>query len=243
MSKINEYKPCCLKKEIFKKGSKIDIICRFIFYYMIIVGIAIVFYTRLVPYNKYVLSDVINLFVWGTYIMAPIVLIWTYDSWKEQHNKTISSEMLKDTIINLIRIKAELYCQIDWLPYYLEESYQTQNKNIHILSKREIRVCEILDKLKYHFDIVEIIVSTETYEIKYKQQITDLLKKTNDFIDIFDVIEMRQKNVKDEKNTGYTKEKYEKFCQDLINKHDWNDILITHLENIINELRSEMEAK
>lgn len=242
MSEINKYKPCCLKNKIFEKGSKIDIICRFISYYMIIVGVAIVFYTLLVPYDKYTPSDVINLFVWGTYIMAPMVIIWTYDSWKEQHNKAISSEMLKDTVNKLIINRYQLFHQIYWFKDYFSATYKQQHESINLFKENYIILCRLHDELAVNLSTTKFILYKDLFENKYEKYIGEFIKLNFGFIECISRMEDIMQSIPNSMNETKYKEHCDFFICDVY-QNNQVFYVIEYLENIIHELKSEMEAK
>lgn len=243
MSKINGHKPCCLKNKIVEKGSKIDIICRFISYYMIIVGIAIVFYTLLVPDDKHTPSDVINIFIWGTYIMAPMILIWTYDSWKEQHNKEISSEMLKDTIDKLLINRHQLFKQMSWFKHHFSTDCIQQSDNRELFEEQLNILLKVEDELMVNLSTIKFILEKELYENKYQKDIGEFRKLLES--DIIDPI-FETKYIILYPAIHMEKIDYKKHCASLIDnfyKNNQEFYVIEYLENIIYKLKSEMEAR
>ncbi len=94
-------------------------------------------------------SDIINIFIWATYLIAPVVAIWVYSDWKDPYtlNKKIDLiHELEDQILNLEVAARDLdKLTQDYINNRIKNYYELQFKrneftrktaNLDILSRR-----------------------------------------------------------------------------------------------------------
>lgn len=115
-------------------------------------------------------SDIINIFIWATYLLAPIVAIWVYSDWKDPYKLNKKIEIIDDIeaqILSLETCSRELNKIIN---EYLEKNSTTKSDiqlkyneftrkmaNVDILSRQILMNEEFmdlskdLDKFNYYF--------------------------------------------------------------------------------------------
>ncbi|KJV37904.1 hypothetical protein [Acinetobacter brisouii] len=64
-------------------------------------------------------SDIINIFIWATYLIAPIVAIWVFSNWKVEFREREKYKVLTDLEENLVNIEDSFvvldnYVKISW---------------------------------------------------------------------------------------------------------------------------------
>lgn len=128
-----------------KISKKLKYLIIFSVFYFFIISFGLNIYHALK--GEWVSGDVINIFVLGTYIVAPLVVIWAYSDWRSVHNKqvekdlSVSSYNKMDEVINLIHgmkfslreMKNVIFDEINVENFKIVEDHYFLLKGKHIL--------------------------------------------------------------------------------------------------------------
>lgn len=153
----------------FKLNNKVKYVVIFSILYALIVSCGLNIYYALK--GEWIPGDVINIFVLGTYIIAPLVVIWAYSDWRSVHNKqvekdlSVSSYNKMDEVINLIhginfslrKLKDAFFDEIDVVNFKIVED------NYFLLKEKHIFLISSLDLIDY----LSIEIDKERITIDY----------------------------------------------------------------------------
>lgn len=182
------------KNKYFHSKNKRDVekyrnVILFLFVYVSICFVGISFYqwngNEWSEKNK---GDIINIFIWATYLIAPIVAVWVYSDWREPHklNKKIDlTHEVEDQILNL-EVAARNLDKLtqDYIDKKITNYYELQfnrneftrkTANLNILSRRleltpELKaLSQDVNSLNYYFvnysffsrDFIDILKNKE----------------------------------------------------------------------------------
>ncbi|MEN3978472.1 hypothetical protein [Acinetobacter sp. CWB-B33] len=115
-------------------------------------------------------SDIINIFVWATYLLAPIVAIWVYSDWKDPYKLNKKVKIIDDIEAQILGLETCSRQLNEIINEYLEKNSSNKSEiqlkyneftrkmaNIDILSRQILMNEELmdlskdLDKFNYYF--------------------------------------------------------------------------------------------
>ncbi|KAB1860002.1 hypothetical protein F4W09_02465 [Acinetobacter tandoii] len=153
-------------------------------------------------------GDIINIFIWATYLIAPLVVIWAFSDWRNVHNKqvekdlSISSYNKMDEVVDLIhgiyfslrRLKNARFDEIDIVNFKIVEDNCALLKEKHTLLISSLNLTGYLsveiEGEKKEIDFLSEIYSTEfhKYTKNSKNLMEEIRKKYNRMRDDEDFI-------------------------------------------------------
>ncbi|RKG49593.1 hypothetical protein D7V64_13635 [Acinetobacter cumulans] len=99
----------------FKLSKKIKYIIIFSIFYVFIVSCGLnIYYALKRDWNS---GDVINIFVLGTYIVAPLVVIWAYIDWKSPKQYELEKEYAEKLLENINEVYFYMFERVNKLNY------------------------------------------------------------------------------------------------------------------------------
>ncbi|WP_143222490.1 hypothetical protein [Acinetobacter terrae] len=185
-------------------------------------------------WNKNNKADIINIFIWATYLITPIVAIWVFSDWRIQKKYEVN----KDTCLNLLTVILELEnCLEELMAITTEFRYLKNGDELNFFGRKcdelSLRFYDLINKLKsnnnLHHGLVRGFKGDKIITLEMLNKIDSFFQSLCDMVfDINDnyISGIKLKNIADE------------FLKDTIKAVGENQILYRDSFSPIKELLS-----
>lgn len=180
-------------------------------------------------------GDIINIFIWATYLITPIVAIWVFSDWRIQKKYEVNKEIS----LNLLTVILEIENCLEELMAITIEFRYLKNDDEHIFFGKKcdvlsLRYIDLINKLKsnnnLHHGLVRGFKGDKIIPLDKLNVIDGFFQSLGDMV--FEINDNYMSNVESKKNA-------EKFLKDKIKAVGENQILYRDSFSPIKEFLSE----
>lgn len=196
-----------------KIDKKFKAIILFTVVYISLLLVTLLFYRAIK--GEWAATDVINIMMWGTYLLAPVVVIWAFNDWKDQSHR----ELLRNESNKILTLHADYLTKLSSVRKKIEIYHDMLTNYNCVVSQEEL--------LKYMQELMgTIFIATELHFLTNKFL---LISGRSDLKKIFEDSEVKM--------TSYNNS-ISKFINDLFLVKKYN----ASFNNRFKILKDDMEA-